>query len=125
VLHGYGANWTANTPSPAISIVGAYTPINTVFVDCNLNSDGFTAEYFWNGGTHSINYINDCDSTYGYGYGDGINISFAPSSYFGWGADQRLGIRRTVLPATRRPSAASKPAVRPHRTHRRSPAQAL
>jgi len=86
VLHGYGANWTASTPSPAISIVGAYTPINTVFVDCNLNSDGFTAEYFWNGGTQSINYINDCDSTYGYGYGDGINISFAPSSYFGWGA---------------------------------------
>jgi hypothetical protein len=41
-LHAYGANWTATTPSPAIGIVGAYTPINTVFVDCNLNSDGFT-----------------------------------------------------------------------------------
>src|SRR5579862_2185759 len=42
VLHGYGVNWTANSPSPAISIVGAYTPINTVFVDCYLHSDGFT-----------------------------------------------------------------------------------
>jgi len=85
VLHGYGANWTANTPSPAIQIVGAYTPPNTVLVDCNLHSDGFTAEYFWAGGTQSIDYINDCNG-YGYGYGDGIDASFGPSTYFGWGA---------------------------------------
>src|SRR5438270_7849134 len=55
VLHGYGANWTAYTPSPALSIVGAYTPINTVFVDCNLHTDGFSAEYLWSSGTQAIN----------------------------------------------------------------------
>src|SRR5437763_2227369 len=54
VLHGYGANWTAYTPSPAITIVGAYTPPNTVFAECNLSSDGFAAAYFWQGGSHGI-----------------------------------------------------------------------
>ena len=84
VSHGYGANWTADAPA-GVSIVGAYTPVNDVLVDCNLHSDGFTAEYFWNGGTQSINYVNGCGSD-GIGYADGINNSFAPSSYFGWGA---------------------------------------
>lgn len=86
VLHGYGANWTAYSPSPAIAIVGAYTPPNTVFVDCVLHSDGFAADYIWSSGTQAIDYINDCDSTYGYGYGTGINASFAPSPYFSWSA---------------------------------------
>lgn len=85
VLHGYGANWTAYSPSSALSIVGAYTPLNTVFVDCNLHTDGFTAEYLWSSGTQAINHVNGCNSE-GYGYGTGINASFAPSSYFGWGA---------------------------------------
>ncbi|HLY49561.1 MAG TPA: carboxypeptidase-like regulatory domain-containing protein [Solirubrobacteraceae bacterium] len=85
VLHGYGANWTANSPSTAISIVGAYTPVNTVFVDCYLHSDGFTAEYFWSSGTQNIVHENGCDSN-GVGFGTGINTAFAPSSYFGWGA---------------------------------------
>lgn len=62
VLQGYGANWTANSPSPAISIVGAYTPLNTVFVDCNLHADGFTAQYFWNSGTQEIDHVNGRES---------------------------------------------------------------
>ena len=85
VAKGYGANWTAYSPSPAISIVGAYTPVNTVLVDCNLHSDGFTAEFLWSGGTQAINHVNGCDSS-GVGFGTGISSSFAPSSYFGWGA---------------------------------------
>jgi hypothetical protein len=85
VAYGYGANWTANSPSPAISIVGAYTPVNTVFVDCYLHSDGFTTEYFWSTGTQAIDHVNGCDSS-GVGFGTGIDTSFAPSSYFGWGA---------------------------------------
>ena len=84
VLRGYGANWTATSPSPAISIIGAYTPVNTVLVDCWLRTDGFTAQFFWDSGTQAINYINGCNS-YGYGYGTGINITFAPSTEFGWG----------------------------------------
>ncbi len=86
VLHGYGADWSATTPSPAITIVGAYTPVNTVLVDCYLHSDGFTAEYFWAGGNQAIDYINGCNS-YGYGYADGVNLGISPGSrYFGWEA---------------------------------------
>lgn len=86
VLNGYGANWTADAPA-GVAIVGAYTPLNTVLVDCDLNSDGFTAEYWWQGGAQSINYINDCNPSTGYGYGDGVNLVISPgSSFFGWGA---------------------------------------
>ena len=86
VLNGYGANWTADAPA-GITIVGAYTPLNTVLVDCDLNSDGFTAEYWWEGGAQPINYINDCNPSTGYGYGDGVDLVISPgSSFFGWGA---------------------------------------
>jgi hypothetical protein len=87
VLRGYGAYWSANTPSPAITITGAYTPPNTVLVDCNLGADGFTARYFWQGDTQPIKYINDCNRTTGYGYADGIYRAINPGSlYFGWSA---------------------------------------
>jgi hypothetical protein len=43
VLQGYGANWTAYAPT-GFSIVGAYTPVNDVLVDCTLGPDGFTAD---------------------------------------------------------------------------------
>ena len=83
---GYGASWTATAP-PGVSIVGAYTPVNDVYVDCNLSSEGFTAEYQWASGTQSINYVNGCGAVAtGVGYADGINTSFAPSSWFGWAA---------------------------------------
>jgi len=87
VLQGYGAEWYAQTPSPAIAIVHAFTPVNTVEVDCTLNSDGFTASYYWgdngqNYGTQAINYINGCSG--GLGYADGINTAITPSRYFGW-----------------------------------------
>ena len=87
VLNSYGAQWSTETPSPAIMIVHLFTPVNTVFVDCNLASDGFTAQYFWgdngqNYGTQAINYINGCSS--GIGYADGLNAYVTPSRYFGW-----------------------------------------
>jgi hypothetical protein len=87
VLQGYSAGWTATAPA-GVSIVGAYTPVNDVFVDCDLSSEGWTAEYHWaSGGTQSINYVNGCGSVApGVGYADGINTSFAPSSWFGWAA---------------------------------------
>ena len=86
VLNGYGANWTADAPA-GVTIVGAYTPVNTVLVDCDLNADGFTAEYWWEGGAQPINYINDCNPSTGYGYGDGVDLVISPgSSFFGWGA---------------------------------------
>jgi len=86
VYQGKSAHWIANSPSPEISIVGAYTPPDAVLVDCNLNSDGFSAQYFWGGGAQTIYYLSQFGcNTQGYGYGTGINQSFAPSSYFGWG----------------------------------------
>jgi hypothetical protein len=84
VAQGYSAGWTATAPA-GVSIVGAYTPVNEVTVDCNLSSDGFTAEYHWAGGTQAINYVNGCGSN-GIGFADGINNNFAPSSWFGWSA---------------------------------------
>ena len=85
-MKGYGANWTAYAPA-GVTIVGAYTPINTVLVDCHLNSDGFYAQYYWANGAQEINYINDCNSNTGYGYGDGVNLTINPGSFFfAWGA---------------------------------------
>ena len=84
VLHGYGANWTAYSPSPAISIVGAYTPPNSVLVDCNLSGDGFAAAFFWPSGNRGVNFTNSCGPS-GYGYGNGIDQALPPSSSFGWG----------------------------------------
>lgn len=86
MYNGKAGHWIANSPSSAISIVGAYTPAYAVFADCTLQSDGFTAQYFWSGGSKSIDYLSGfgCNSQ-GYGYGTGINQSFGPSSYFGWG----------------------------------------
>ena len=90
VLRGYGANWTAYAPA-GVTIVGAYTPINTVLVDCHLNSDGFSAQYYWANGAQEINYINDCNSSTGYGYGDGVNLTINPGSFFfAWGASCTL-----------------------------------
>lgn len=86
VYQGKSAHWIANTPSPDISIVGAYTPPYAVLADCSLQSDGFSAQYFWDGGAQSIGYLSGfgCNSQ-GYGYGTGANDTFAPSGYFGWG----------------------------------------
>lgn len=86
VFQGHGAHWIANTPSPEITIVGAYTPAYAVLTDCSLQSDGFSAQYFWDGGAQSISYLSGfgCGNQ-GYGYGTGVNQSFSPSSYFGWG----------------------------------------
>jgi hypothetical protein len=82
VLEGYSAGWKATAPA-GVGIVGAYTPTNDVLVDGNLSSDGFTAEYQWAGGTRAINCVTNCGGG-GLGYANGINTSFAPSSWFGW-----------------------------------------
>ncbi len=87
VLKTYGAQWMAETPSPAIMIVSVSTPVNTVFVDCNLFGDGFLAQYFWGDGgqlygSAPITYVNGCSG--GLGFGDGISQAIAPSRYFGW-----------------------------------------
>ena len=87
VLEGYSAEFSATSPSPAIMIIHAYTPGNTVLVDCALKSDGFGAEFFWgndgtNYGTQSINYTSGCSG--GVGYATGISQAIQPSRYFGW-----------------------------------------
>jgi hypothetical protein len=83
VAEGRSSAWVARSPSPAIAIVGAYTPVNAVFVDCTLGADGFNAAYRWSSGSERIAYINGCGSA-GLGYANGIDRGFAPSSSFGW-----------------------------------------
>ena len=84
VRYGYGANWTASAPSPAIAVIGAYTPPNSVLADCSLSSDGFAAAFFWHNGSRTINFTSGCNSR-GFGWGSGISQGFPPSSDFGWG----------------------------------------
>lgn len=86
VFENRSAHWILNSPSSAISIIGAYASSSDVLLDCLLHTDGFTAEFFWGGGSQSIDRTGPCDTTQGYGYGTGIDASFGPSSYFGWGA---------------------------------------
>jgi len=86
VQNGKGSGWLAYSPSPAIAIVGATTAANSPIVDCMLHTDGFQAVYTWSsGGSKAI------DPTYGCSPGSlttgtGIDQTFAPSSWFGWGA---------------------------------------
>lgn len=87
VLKTYGAQWMAETPSPAIMIVNVYTPPNSVLVDCNLLSDGFLAQFFWGDGgqwygSQPIPYMSGCSGGIGFGYG--ISQAITPSRYFGW-----------------------------------------
>ena len=83
VANGRASAWVAYSPSRAIGIVGAYTPVNTVLVDCTLGADGFQAAYGWSTGSQKISYINGCGSA-GIGYADGISTGFPPSGSFGW-----------------------------------------
>lgn len=82
VAKGYGAGWRAYAP-PGIGIVGAYTPNGDVVVDGNLHGDGFTAQYQWASGSQPINCVGGC-TVGGLGFADGVNNSFASSSWFGW-----------------------------------------
>src|SRR5438067_1961908 len=48
-------------------------------------SAALAADYYWAGGKQSINCVTSCGGG-GLGYADGINTTFAPSSWFGWAA---------------------------------------
>lgn len=85
VSRGKSSGWVAYSPSPAIAIVGAATPANTVLVDCTLHTDGFRAFYAWPGGAKAIlpQYGCPAGST---SVGTGIDQAIPASSSFGWGA---------------------------------------
>ncbi len=78
---GETGQWLTVTP-PAIEITHAVTPVNEVLIDPNISADGYTASFFWGGGTQQITPINNCCG--GMYYGSGINRSLGPSRYFGW-----------------------------------------
>lgn len=78
---GETAQWDTVTP-PSIEIVHALTPVNEVLIDPNISGNGYSASFFWGGGTQQINPINNCCG--GMYYGSGINRSLGPSRYFGW-----------------------------------------
>ena len=84
--NGKASAWVAYSPSAAIGIVGAYTPVNTVLVDCTSRSGRVYAAYAWSSGSQRISYINGCGSD-GMGFGDGISTGFAPSELFRLGGN--------------------------------------
>jgi len=85
VENGSGSAWVAYSPSPAIAIVGATTAANSPLVDCMLHTDGFQAAYAWSsGGSKQINSTYGCTAG-SLAIGSGIDQTFAPSSWFGWG----------------------------------------
>lgn len=75
------AQWATVTP-PSIEIVQAQTPVNDVLVDSHLSGDGYSASFFWQGGTQAIVPENSCCG--GMYYGAGINRSLGPSRWFGF-----------------------------------------
>ena len=78
---GDNAQWSTVTP-PSIEIVDAVTPLNDVLIAPGIKSDGYSASYFWNGGTQSIVPENNCCG--GMYYGEGINRLVDPSRWFGF-----------------------------------------
>jgi len=83
VSDGRSSAWVAYSPSTPIGIVGAYTPVNTVLVDCTLGADGFYADYAWSSGSQRIMAPSSCPSG-SLGYADGIDTGFASSNSFAW-----------------------------------------
>jgi hypothetical protein len=77
---GNNAQWHTVTP-PAIEIVHAVTPLNTVLID-STSGDGYAGSFFWAGGSQTIARENNCCG--GMDYGSGINRYLGPSRYFGW-----------------------------------------
>jgi hypothetical protein len=82
VVNGSDAGWITYSPSSALQIVHAYTPPNSVLVDCQLNADGFSAGYGWSGGSLSIPGLGCTPGNLG--FGREINQDIGPSNYFGW-----------------------------------------
>ncbi len=87
---GSYSEWSAETPSPAIRIIGADTPPQTgnPVVACTLSADGFAAAFFW--GDDGVNYgtkpiTQDCHgSDTGMLAAGGIDQYIQSSRYFGW-----------------------------------------
>jgi hypothetical protein len=96
VTRGHTSEWSAVTPTPALQIVSVDTPsptptgdIDNPVVECDLQSDGFRASYFW--GNDGTNYgmkeiTVDCHGGIGFeNYPEApIDQSITPSRYFGW-----------------------------------------
>jgi hypothetical protein len=73
--------WNTTTPA-SIQIIHALTPVNEVLIDPNISGDGYSASFFWEGGTQTIVPENNCCG--GMDYGSGINRPLGSSRWFGW-----------------------------------------
>jgi hypothetical protein len=73
-------SWHTVTP-PSIQITFVANPVYDDLIDPNTG-DGFSASFFWAGGTQAITpYSNCCGGMY---YGTDILRNIPPSRYFGW-----------------------------------------
>ncbi len=78
---GENVQWHTVTP-PSVQIVHAWTPVNEVLMEPNMKGDGYSASFFWAGGTQTIWPVNNCCG--GMYYGAGINRWLGYSRWFGW-----------------------------------------
>ena len=80
---GESANWVTISP-PAIGIIGAATPAQSVVVDPNEGVPGYyTADFYWHGGHQEIKPTSKCCG--GLDYGSGIfRGDLSDSHYFGF-----------------------------------------
>jgi hypothetical protein len=83
---GDHAEWVTRTPSQIV-IVHVRTPARTVLINRAIGSDGYTAAFFWQGGSKQIAVGGSCCS--GMAYGSGIDRSIS-SHTFGFRVRCRL-----------------------------------
>jgi len=86
VFDGASGNWSAIPPTPAMQIVGVNA---SGLADCNLHSDGFTADYYYGDGNTNYGVPSitvDCHGGSGNGDAGDFNGFIQPSGYFGFQA---------------------------------------
>jgi len=86
VFDGASGNWSAVPPSPAMQIVGVNA---SGLADCNLHSNGFTADYYYGDGNTNYGVPSitvDCHGASGNGDAGDFNGFIQPSGYFGFQA---------------------------------------
>jgi hypothetical protein len=80
---GATAHWQTETPAQ-IQIVSAYVSSNWIYVDPYLRSDGYSAQFFWDGGSQSITPGGNCCGGMDYAT-EGLDRSLGQSRWFGFG----------------------------------------
>jgi hypothetical protein len=79
---GATGHWQTRTPAQ-VEIVSANVPADWILVEPYLRSDGYAADFFWDGSSQSITPGSSCCGGMDYA-AQGINRSIGPSRWFGF-----------------------------------------